>query len=365
MKYIVKFAKYPKNEKVLEKIDKAAVRLEKKLSVFDCDSLKITNYDKIYLRNYQNNLSKILQINCHILAWCLNLSKNLKNFTLIDHGGGVGLLSLLAKESGIGKVIYNDIDEVQTHDAEIIAQALNIPVDNYFSGDIGDLISFLKRESIVINGLVSHDVIEHIYNVKDFIRKLSFLPSASFRVAMSSGANPYNPIISLKLMKHQRCCEFEDRAKVEFSNERDCAESFLKVRKKIIKNYNPELDSAQLQELATATRGMMKKDIETSVACYQKTKIIPKKLTHPTNTCDPFTGNWAEHLIDLSKFKKTMTANGFRVKILAGYWNRDPKSYPKKILTNLINILISSVGSKGIILAPSYLVVAKKKNTKS
>jgi hypothetical protein len=46
--------------------------------------------------------------------------------------------------------------------------------------------------------------------------------------------------------------------------------------------------------LAKKTRGLMKDDIEKLVEEYIASGKITYQPDHPTNTCDPYTGNWAD-----------------------------------------------------------------------
>ena len=48
--------------------------------------------------------------------------------------------------------------------------------------------------------------------------------------------------------------------------------------------------------------------------------MLPAAPVHPTNTCDPRTGNWAEHLMDLGTLRKKLAARGFESRILTGYY---------------------------------------------
>jgi len=66
--------------------------------------------DKRYLSSYFRNLDRILQVCGRILLLATKeIQYPLRDFVLVDYGGGSGLLSFLALEAGISTVIYNDI----------------------------------------------------------------------------------------------------------------------------------------------------------------------------------------------------------------------------------------------------------------
>ena len=58
-----------------------------------------------------------------------------------------------------------------------------------------------------------------------------------------------------------------------------------------------DLPSRDLECLARQTRGLNRTDIERAVQSFLETCRMPMPR-HPTNTCDPYTGNWQEQLID-------------------------------------------------------------------
>lgn len=122
--------------------------------------------------------------------------------------------------------------------------------------------------SINCNAVANYDVIEHIYDIEEFLRKLSLISDSNLRIFFSSGANPYNPLIKRKLVKNHRKIEFLDREPVFGIKERDPLESYLKIRKKIIKSLNPAFSDDEITYLAAATRGMIEHDIRRSVKEY-------------------------------------------------------------------------------------------------
>ncbi|MBA7485996.1 hypothetical protein ES707_21548 [subsurface metagenome] len=64
----------------------------------------------------------------------------------LDYGSGSGMLYLLAKQLGIGTVVYNDIYDVSCHDAKIIAKSIGNEADYYVQGNIDDVIIFFRKK---------------------------------------------------------------------------------------------------------------------------------------------------------------------------------------------------------------------------
>ncbi|WP_054864747.1 hypothetical protein [Methanosarcina barkeri] len=174
------------------------------------------------------------------------------------------MLSLLAKECNIGTVIYNDIYDVSARDAELIGKAIGEQADYYIPGDIDEVIDFLKNNSINCNAIANYDVIEHIYDIEEFLKKISLISNNNLKVFFSSGANPYNPFIKRKLIKYHQMCELVDREQLFGDKKRDLLEAYSKIRSKLIKSLNPDLSEDQVAYLVTATRGMVESDIKKS-----------------------------------------------------------------------------------------------------
>jgi len=265
----------------------------------------------------------------------------------------------LAKELKIGTVIYNDIYDISCQDAHVIGQSIGNQADCYVHGDITEIIDFLRKNSISCNAFASNDVIEHIYNIEGFFNKLHELSEGSLSVCMASGANIFRPSIRKSLMKKQIEVEYKDREKKWGHKERDCVRAYLKVRREMIFKYVPNLTKNEIEQLARRTRGMIEADIKKCVTDYLKTGKFPQDLSHPTNTCDPYTGNWAEHLMDPYHLKDILSKEGFQAEILSGYYGR-PKNIIKRFLASLLNVAISISKKQGLRMAPFFIVYGKK-----
>jgi 2-polyprenyl-3-methyl-5-hydroxy-6-metoxy-1,4-benzoquinol methylase len=357
MQFLYKNALFSRGEFRFREINDAAIRLYTKLKGINVDSLNISDYNKRYFGNHLNNLRSSLQLYSFILAWSISdINLPPENCTILDYGGGSGIFSLLAKELNFGTVLYNDIYDVSCQDAKTIGSSIGNQADHYILGDIDDTIIFLEKNGIKCNSIVSYDVIEHMYDIEYFIKKLPELTDQKCStVVMCSSANPYNPFIVHRRKKGHYQAEFEDKNEHLGRKKRDALESYRMIRKRIIQRYCPDLNTFEIEEISARTRGMIEGDIINAVHEYKLMKRLPPEPVHPTNTCDPYTGNWAEHLMDINQLKMQLQESGFRSKIFAGYFgNSDQKG---KIMNNIIvpglNTLIN-LPKCGICLAPFF-----------
>ncbi|MBT4856160.1 class I SAM-dependent methyltransferase [bacterium] len=359
MKLTYKAARLPKNQALCEHIDIAAQRLYDKLSNFNFATINISDYNKNYLfQDHLSNLTRTLQKYSYILAWSLDATKlPLQDVVFMEYGGGVGILSLLAKEAGVGTVLYNDIYPVSCNDAQAIGKALGCEADHYIPGDIDPVIEYLKNHKISCNAVASYDVIEHVYNIEEFLQKLKKLSSRnSLSIFMSSGANTCNPRIKSALTKLHHQHEYEDRLNLWGHKKRDSLQSFYTIRKDIIRKYKPSLTKYQIDQLSRATRGMIQKDIHACIDKFKKTRLIPAEPTS-SDTCDPHTGNWSEHLMDPYHLIEVLRTSGFQAQLVPGYYGHNTNTI-KNHMSSALNSSISLVPALGIKLAPFYSLLA-------
>lgn len=360
MKHLYKNALLPQNENLIAALDAASFRLEEKLKRLHLDSLDISEYSQKYFGGQLRNLSGFFQLYTYLLAWSFPESDTFRaNNVFVDFGGGCGLMALLAKELGIGTVIYTDIYDVSCADARSIAVALNLESDAYVCGDVNDLKSYAASNTVTIDAIASYDVIEHVYDMEDFICQLSKIDSKYLKVVSASSANMHNPLICRKRRNGHLSVELCDREKAWGHKERDSLKSYWSIRRQIIEDYCATLSSDQLDEMASLTRGLIRDDIEKVIDRYLATGTADYTPTHTTNTCDPLTGNWAERLMDTRYLASLFDEAGFTSKIRSGYYDSSGNCL-RKTVKQLLNRLISASGPAGLSIAPYYVIVSGK-----
>jgi len=342
------------------KIKKATKSLSDKLLLLNLNILDISDYNKAYIKKYINDFDYYMAIYTQLLQKALHkLTKPITQSTFVDYGGGSGTLSYLAKEIGFKTVIYNDIYQISVNDTKIISKKLNIDIDYFVSGDIDELVCKIEQKGLKPDIICSFDVLEHIYNIEDWFKSVCKIENP-FSIIFMTHANPCNPLINYRLKKLHRRAEFMGLERNEGWKQIDINTAYFEVRKKIINNYIPNVSQKNLQMLALKTRGLIKADIKKALLNYQKTDEIIDQIKHPTNTCDPYTGNWAEHLINLKKLKLTASNNNLEMAITNSFY-----VYSKNKILNIpkfiVNQLLKMLGPKHLILSPTYTIEVNKK----
>lgn len=361
--FLYQFGRYPDRYDVVDEVSDAASRLEQKLAVLDIYDLGISAYNARYFGGHiestgarKLNLTKY----GYVLAWAIaHLEKSKDEMVLLDYGGGHGMLSLLAKEYGIGTVIHNDIYSVSCDDAKTIGVMLDLEADDYVPGDIDAVLKYFNANGIICDSVANYDVIEHIYDIDGFLEKLHLLSPGPMSIFLASAANERNPRINRMLMKMHREFENQDREPKAGRKPTDATRAIAELRRNIIGEYAPSLSPADVDKLAVLTRGLIVRDIQDKVDEYRKCEVFPPQPSHPTNTCDPYTGNWFEHLMNPETLASVLDSTGFNTSIKCGFYDR-PKNLLRRWVKLILNILIRIMGKQGLFFAPFFALSAHK-----
>ncbi|MDP2338738.1 MAG: methyltransferase domain-containing protein [Bacteroidota bacterium] len=344
------------------RINEAIDKLFAKIQLLNFRNLNISEYNRNYLIKYIDNYSYFMSFYAQLLQKALKkLNKPVSESTFIDYGGGCGMLSYLAKEIGFKTVVYTDIYEVSANDAQTISKSLDIAIDYFMCGDVEAFCKEINRFNLKPDLICSFDVLEHIYDLEAWIKTINQLKS-EFSLLFMTSANSNNPFVSNRLKKLHLKSELKGSEKTTGWKGIDLNTSYLEERKNIIRRKFPELNDSDLNLLSIKSRGLRKDDIEKVVYEYIKTGKISYEIKHSTNTCDPYTGNWTENLIDLKELKIFIRRNNLHV-VLSNSFH----VYSKNKLLNapkyLLNQLIRVLGPQNLFFSPTYTLEIQKSQT--
>jgi hypothetical protein len=259
-------------------------------------------------------------------------------------------------------VIYNDIYDVSCDDAKVLSEDLNAGVKEFVRGDIDQLISYLGSRSIGLNAVCSYDVIEHIYDMSSYIEKCNDIPASELglNLVFGSGANGDNPWINHKLKLVHTQNEYGYK-KIEFGQkERDSLMSYYDLRKNIISENRPNINPSDLNHLTRVTRGLIKNDILSVVNDYFRQDSCVLIEPKDTNTCDPLTGNWAEHVMKPEALASQLSSRSIQGRIEPGYWHAGNDSFLKLSIKFFLNCLTKIRLFGKLTFAPYYILSGVK-----
>jgi len=335
----------------------AADRLLARLSTVDVDSLPISDYNKRYLGNRMKRLAPALSLYSRLVGRAL-AGRPEGAAPVVDYGGGIGLMSLLLAEGGWGPVVYADIYATSCRDVQVLAEVLGLKLDLVLCGDVDLVVDELVARRIPVGAVVSFDVLEHIYDPLAHFRHLLRLATAPL-VVHGSGANIRNPRIVKVVERKQRQVEWEDREAGFGHKDRDSLRSYRALRREHILSRRPDLDPVEVESLVDASRGLIYEDIDTLVREHAASGQITRRPDHPTNTCDPATGNWCERFMDQAWLVRELAALGFTARVAPGPF--DVAGWgPKSLAKRLANVGMAVSGTGLMSLAPYFVLEARR-----
>jgi 2-polyprenyl-3-methyl-5-hydroxy-6-metoxy-1,4-benzoquinol methylase len=273
-----------------------------------------------WLHRKIDNVLSYLQTYAYIIAQAVPASRpRFQDLSLLDYGAGWGLMSLLAKEAGFGRVTYLDIDPGVTTVARTISGVIDVPIDDYICGAEDALHGRADRFDII----VSSDALEHIYDPKRAFTAIRGVCRPGSTVFHHTGANPRNVHQRFVLGRLHR----SEEAKI------------LPERERVIRETAPDLSQSRVTELAIASRGLDRADLLRAIQQHLQSGVVPTP-THPTNTCY-LSGYWIEHLMEPKEVAREMAACGFATTVERSFWGPGRSRRTVRVVKHGLNFLSS------------------------
>lgn len=285
------------------------------LSPYSRKALKrVLDAAEYYLEIYRESLERVL-------AHC---NKFPAQMTIVDYGGGHGLLSILAKQLGFGQVIYIDTNADAIHTVEVMEKYLGAGPDVVLQGDAPELEEWCHREEVLPDAVLGMDVIEHVYVLDELFAAMHNI-SPTMLMLFTTASNPKNKRIVRKLHKSMRRDEEGHLGK----------KGFWQLRRDYVKKLYPDMPARQLDYWADYTRGLAYKDIGRAVESQS-----PNLLFDEYNTCDPETGSWTERILPIENYRQLLSPYGYKLTVLPGMYNTH-RGGPKAWISRCYNRRIS------------------------
>lgn len=275
------------------------------ISSYSRKALKRTlNASQYYLEIYNKCLDEVLK-QCDMTP---------EEMTLVDYGGGHGLLSILAKRIGFGRVIYVDVSTDAFRTVGVLSQTLGGGPDVIIQGDAKALAEWCGKSNVCPDALLGMDVIEHIYVLDNFFGTLHAM-APKMKMVFTTASTPFNKRIVRKLHKAMTI------------DEKGTAyhKGFWQMRYDRIKSLYPDMSERELTKWADDTRGLTYADLERAVESQS-----PNLLLDKFNTCDPETGSWTERILPIDDYLHILSPYGFKLLVMPGRYNeyrRGPKRW--------------------------------------
>jgi len=339
----------------LRTFEAAQSSLWERLISVDWARLDVSDYTRLYVqsqlksRAYLGTFTQVLAQATK--AW----ESDLKDLSLLELGGGTGLQSLLAIEAGVGHVTYNDIYDGSCRDVTSIAKAVGLEIPTVICGDAPELVDAINTSDRAPDQIVSYDVLEHIYDISSHFREMAKLNGVDLRLFYASGANAYNPRYVHQVKKIQIQVDQSGQEATPGHKDRDSILPYRQIRYSFIKKAAPHLDDETIRELAGKSRGLRIGDLEAAVLTPYLKGLPTYEPSHPTNTCDPMTGNWCEQLLSFEDIGSMANASGLQAQFGFGQYAMSGHR-PQDFVRRSLNVAMGMIGRYGLRLAPYYSV---------
>ncbi len=221
-------------------IRQAAQALVSQLKAIDYERLPISKYNKRYIARLKPVLSYYMKIYADCLLKGLeSIGSSPEEITLIDYGGGSGFLSILAKQAGIGRVIYIDLNPDSVDTIRILKELVNTGPDIILHGDSDTLADWCSANKVKPQLLIATDLIEHVYDLSAFFANLVAIDN-KMQMLFTTASTPFNPYVKRRLHRLMTIWEKE----------------YYALRLHYIQLHFPALSPAEAKEAARKTRGL-------------------------------------------------------------------------------------------------------------
>lgn len=310
----------------------------------DVDTMDASPYSRRYLQHLLDHRLYYLAIYADVLDTALEKTgKVLDDLHLLDFGSGNGLLGMFARHCGFGKVFLCDQSKNFVEASRLTAQTLQINIDGFITGELTDAKDQLQHNNIDI--IAGTDVIEHIYDLDVFFAEIKNM-NPSMITVFTTASNPDNYFKVRKLKKMQLKDELVGGDPEDFALAgEEKHEAYLDIRKQIIQDNFPALQTDELAKLAKYSRGLRREDIIKFVRSYLTDKTIPTPVSGDTNTCHPETGSWSERVLPVDYYRKLYHRYGFSLSIGNGFYNSFDGG-AKAAFSFFMNLLVKILGKK-------------------
>ncbi len=322
-------------------IRQAAKTLVSQLKAIDYERLPISKYNKCYIARLKPVLSYYMKIYADCLLKGLeSVGSAPKDITFIDYGGGSGFLSMLAKQAGIGRVIYIDLNPDSVDTIRVLKALAGTGPDIILHGDSDTLADWCSANKVKPQLLIATDLIEHVYDLSAFFDNLAAIDN-KMQMLFTTASTPFNPYVKRKLHRLMTTWEKE----------------YYALRLHYIHLHFPALSPAEAKEAARKTRGLTFPHIRKAV----ENGSYPL-LKDAFNTCDPRNGNWTERILPIETYRSLAKPFGYQVQVGKGFYNTDRPNPISALISSGINGLIRISGKAGFLFAPFITLYLRNDN---
>jgi len=286
------------------------------------------------------------------------------NTLLIDYGGCHGFLSYILYNCFTADVLMTDAFSESVNNSSFVWSFLDTNRLK-FATTLSLSAEVLDSDSHYNNFVVfSYDVIEHIYNIRNFFTsETSFSPTSTLHFIHGSGANPFNLFCKYRDIKSQIVFEYFG---VSNSNRKSscCSSSYFKYRYEF---FTKSLQTSSFVAFiyTLLSRGLIHDDLHS----FSKLSFISAFLSFLKrfadigvfNTVDPINGSWMERHHNMFLLINTLKHLNFNsIQLLPGTYPISNISSFTNHIKKIFNFLIKYLPfNLGLLISPDFILSYK------
>jgi len=308
-------------------------------------------YFKIYFNSptYQKLYSKSCK---HIFDITQAENKN-----VLDIGCGFGLISIHLAALGAQMVHAVDANEEKISILQKILSRFNPPLNN-IEVKLSDALNLNYKDNY-FDVIIANEIISHMRAPDTFICEMSRVLRQGGILYIKDGNNAMDIIGRRRRRNFWKGREYGPIDKTSIRGTEKPIPWVL-VRREIIQEKYPQIDTHSLDFLAKETAGMYGDEICVAVEEYLRKGQISDNLPD-FKFRDPITGEYNELEFNPYNLKRSLEKNDFSVEILRPYSPKRPPLTPKCILVNLAIDTIRALHPLSMVVAPHFEIKAVKK----
>jgi SAM-dependent methyltransferase len=221
---------------------------------------------------------------------------------VLDVGAGFGVYASLLRILGVPRVVAMDYHAQKARDAARLVSHLGL-----------DGIQILQGDALALpfrpghfDGALTLACLSHIREPEDALRNLSVLLVPGGRVWVFEDNNSSYPGYDMTdVWEGAETGGYADAV----PSEKQRAESYIEMRRDLIRRRHPDLPADKLQACAVGTRGLYGRKMFDAVDEYLKTGELKNPRRHLV--CHPESGEYEEYPLNPALVKQMLRGAGF------------------------------------------------------
>lgn len=275
---------------------------------------------------------------------------------ILDVGSGFGVYACLLRILGIPEVVALDYHSEKPRVGRALAALLGLDGLRFLQGDA---LAFPFRPG-TFDGAIALASLSHVREPEQAVANVAQVLRTGGRLYVFEDNNSSYPGYYTYTSPVWEGAETGCYA-TGVAPEKKVPESYLEMRRAMIRNHHPDLPAEAVEECARATRGLYGRRILKAVEEYRAGRPIENPRRHLA--CNPHSGEFEEYPLNPGLVKRMMKDAGFEPRLRSPH--RGPFRKPRRWLKRITAAVLSLCPSLLRWMSPTFAVVGEKAESRS